>query len=176
MKKSYVILFCLLNYIIIEVASLFYQPSRVAVIFDSCVDGDTAWFLIDGKREKVRFLAIDTPESVHPEKEVEYYGVDASDYTCEMLKNAKEISLEYDLASDRYDKYDRLLAWVFVDDINLSELLVSKGYARVYYIYGNYRYLDILCEKQKDAVNNNIGIWNSELKETYLDNYCVTRG
>ena len=56
---------------------------------------DIAWlfikFLINGKEETVRFLAVDTPESVHPKKDLEYYGKEASNYTCNALKNAKKI-------------------------------------------------------------------------------------
>ena len=46
-----------------------YKPvsgsERFEVTLDQCVDGDTAWFDIDGKRTKVRFLYIDTPESTN---------------------------------------------------------------------------------------------------------------
>lgn len=46
-------------------------------------------------------LAIDTPESVHPTKGVEYYGEEASNYTCNLVTNAKKIELEYDKNSDK---------------------------------------------------------------------------
>lgn len=139
---------------------------KVNITLDSCVDGDTAWFIIDGKKEKVRFLGIDTPEAT---KIIEEYGEEASSYTCGMLENANEIFIEYDNNSDRYDKYDRLLGWVFVDGDNLSELLVSKGYAEVKYIYGDYKYIDNLCSSQYDAYKNKLGIWNSY---KYENNYC----
>ena len=47
--------------IVIIVISLVYHNQRVKVYLDSCIDGDTAWFLIHNKKEKVRFLGIDTP-------------------------------------------------------------------------------------------------------------------
>ena len=59
------------------------------VIFDSCVDGDTAKFIIDGEVKSVRFLAIDTPETVHPTKDEEPYGKEARDFTCNSLKKLK---------------------------------------------------------------------------------------
>ena len=176
MKKFYVIGLMIFLIVVVGLFGGILPDNRVEVVLDECVDGDTAWFLIEGKREKVRFLAIDTPESVHPEKEVEDYGMEASDYTCQVLTEANHIYLEYDLESDQYDKYERVLAWVFVDEINLSELLVENGYARVHYIYGNYRYLDTLCEKQENAYQEKIGIWKEEFKYSDEDNYCMTRG
>ena len=140
---------------------------RVEVKLVSCIDGDTARFIVNGKEEKVRFLGIDTPESTNTQEE---YGMDASNYTCDMLKSTNNIYLEFDINSDRYDKYDRLLAWVFIDNNNLSELLLSKGYAEVKYIYGNYKYISDLCKVQKQAYNNNFGIWS--IGYNYKDNYC----
>ena len=144
------------------------DDNKVEVTLVECIDGDTARFLVNGKEEKVRFLGIDAPESTNIQEE---YGIDASNYTCGLLKNADDIYIEYDINSDRYDKYDRLLGWVFVDNNNLSELLVLKGYAEVKYIYNNYKYVANLCDSQKDAYNNRVGIWTNQYSE-YEDNYC----
>ena len=54
------------------------NASKLEVTLDKCVDGDTAWFILDGDRIKTRFLAIDTPESTTKK---EPYGKEASDYT-----------------------------------------------------------------------------------------------
>lgn len=172
MKK--LIISVILVFIIILIVFIFFYSNydnKTVIQLDECVDGDTAWFIIRGKREKVRFLGIDAPESVHPNGVIEEYGIDASDYTCDMLKNAHYIYLEYDSNSDRYDKYDRVLGWVFVDNNNLSELLLSKGYAQVKYIYGDYKYVDRLCKVQEEAYHNHLGIWNS-VNDTYQKNYC----
>ena len=123
------------------------------------VDGDTAVFLVDGKEEKIRFLAIDTPETVKENTKVEEYGVEASNYTKQLLNSAKKIKLEYEKEND-YDNYDRLLAWVFVDGKLLQEKLIEKGLAKVAYIYGDYKYTDLLYETQNKAKKNKIGIWN----------------
>lgn len=141
----------------------------VEIKFDKCVDGDTAWFIINGEREKIRILGIDTPESTNY---VEEYGIEASKYTCNVLENAKHIYLEYDINSDRYDKYKRVLGWVFVDNNNLSELLLSNGYAQVDYVYGDYKYIDELCEAQEKAYSLGIGIWNNGVEDEYQNNYC----
>ena len=145
---------------------------QIKIEFVKCVDGDTARFNINGKEEKVRFLGIDTPESTNIKEE---YGVEASDYTCDVLNKANDIYIEYDANSDSRDKYDRILGWIFVDNNNLSELLLSKGYANVDYIYGDYKYIDELCLGQKNAYMDKLGIWNlTDIR--YEDNYCFKNG
>lgn len=126
-----------------------------------CVDGDTFRIKLNGEDTKVRMLAIDTPESVK-EKELEYYGKEASEYTCNKLSNAKKIELEYDSNSDKYDKYGRLLAWVFVDGKLLQESLVTNGYAKVAYLYADYKYIDKLQQAQEKASMNSKGIWDND--------------
>ncbi|MDE5587122.1 MAG: thermonuclease family protein [Bacilli bacterium] len=136
------------------------------VEFEKCVDGDTATFKdVNGTKLKTRFLAIDTPETVHPTKGVENFGKEASNYTCESLTNAKEIKLEYDGDSDKEDKYGRRLAWIFVDGVLLQEKLVELGYAKVAYLYGDYEYTERLQKVETKAKENKIGIW-SETEET----------
>ena len=114
---------------------------KLEVTLDKCVDGDTAWFNLDNERIKTRFLAINTPESTN---KIEAYGKEASNYTCNMLTNAKKIEIEYDSNSDKFDKYDRHLVWVFVDDTLLQEKLLEEGLAEIKYIYGDYKYLPII--------------------------------
>ena len=72
----------------------YVYDDKISVTLDSCVDGDTMWFIVDGKREKVRLLGIDTPESTNIKEE---YGKDASNYTCSMLENASDIYIEFDI-------------------------------------------------------------------------------
>lgn len=129
-----------------------------------CIDGDTFKAVIDGTEYTIRMLSIDTPE-INPE--VEYYGTEASNYTCKKLTNAKKIELEYDLKSDKFDKYQRLLAWVFTDNKLLQEELIEKGYAKVAYLYDDYKYNELLKEKQELASNKNIGVWNEYAKKVY---------
>lgn len=140
------------------------------VKLSKCVDGDTLKVKIDNKEYTVRMLAIDTPESVHPEKKVEYYGKEASEYTCNIVSNAKKIELEYDSGSDKTDKYDRLLAWVIVDGELLQDKLVSLGYAKVAYLYGDYKYTSLLEEHQELASAKNLGIWNQQEKDKFDNN------
>ena len=144
-----------------------YVYAKETVKYAACVDGDTIKVFINNEKKMVRLLAIDTPESVKPDNEVEYYGKEASEYTCNKIKKAKKIELEYDANSDKYDKYDRLLAWVFVDGKLLQTNLVANGYAEVAYLYNDYKYTDILKEKQELASAKGIGIWDITAKEEY---------
>ena len=137
------------------------------VKFSNCVDGDTIKVTLNKKEYTVRMLAVDTPESVHPTKGVEYYGKEASEYTCNMVTNAKKIEIEYDDDSDKTDKYDRLLVWVFTDGSLLQKDLVENGYAKVAYLYGDYKYTNELETIQEKASAKSIGIWNEEAKEKY---------
>lgn len=137
--------------------------------FSDCVDGDTFKAIINDEEEVIRLLAIDTPESVHPTKKTEYYGNESSEWVCETLKNANTIILEYDNNSDERDKYNRILAWVFVDGELLQEKIVSLGYGKVAYLYGDYKWTKLLQEREIEAKKLNIGIWNNESKNEYDD-------
>lgn len=144
--------------------------AKEEVKFSKCVDGDTIKVLINNKEYTVRMLAIDTPESVHPKKTVEYYGKEASDYTCDKVKNANKLELEYDNKSDKTDKYNRILAYVFVDGYLLEDLLVTNGYAEVAYLYDDYKYADLLKDKESVAKAKGIGIWNEEERNKFNNN------
>lgn len=144
--------------------------AKETVKYVACVDGDTIKVKIKGETKTVRMLAVDTPESVKEDTEVEYYGKEAGEFTCKKIKKAKKIELEYDPNSDKVDKYDRVLAWVFVDDKLLEEEMVEKGYAKVAYLYGDYKYTNILKEKQEKAVAKGIGIWDEDAKAKYEKN------
>ena len=126
------------------------------VTFYKCSDGDTARFIINDKETKVRFLAIDTPEIDKNDP----YAKAASDYTCNALKNAKEIYLEYDGSSDKEDKYGRVLAFVYVDNILLEKSLIENGLAKVAYIYGDYEHVEELREAENLAKEKGLGIWS----------------
>lgn len=139
--------------------------AREKVAFSKCVDGDTIKVLIGNEEKTIRLIAIDTPESVSTSKEIEYYGKEASNYTCNSITNAKKIELEYE--KSKTDKYGRMIAWVWIDDILLQDELIKGGYAEVAYLYGKYKYVDILKDHQAIAVSSKIGIWNEEKRKEY---------
>jgi len=150
--------------IFIFTGSIYADTKKFEVKFSDCVDGDTFKVFIDEKEYSVRLLAVDTPETVKPGSEVESYGKEASDYTCDKVTNAKKIELEYDEGSDEKDKYDRLLAWVYVDGDLLQKELISLGYAEVAYIYGDYKYTDDLYTLENTAKSSRVGMWSDDEK------------
>lgn len=160
MKKVLLILLILLPFFV----------SAETVEFSKCIDGDTFKVVLNKKQVTVRLLAVDTPESVHPNKEKEYYGEEASKFTCNLISNSKTIELEYDSNSEMYDKYGRLLAWIFVDGKLLQDEIIKNGYGEVAYLYGNYKYTDILKKSEKKAKENHLGIWadNSNNEVIYI--------
>lgn len=138
------------------------NSKRIEVELVATVDGDTAKFKMDGEQITVRFLGINTKETVHPEIGEETWGREASDFTKEKLKNATKIELEFDEVADEKDKYDRYLAWIWVDDELLQNLLVQNGLAENYMLQNNYKYAGMLQESEEIAKNNKLGIWSDE--------------
>lgn len=141
------------------------SAEEIEVKFSNCVDGDTAKFIYNNEEKTARFLAIDTPETVHPTKKDEEWGKEASAFTCKRIKEAKKIILEFDEESDRKDKYGRYLIWVWVDGKLLQEELIENGLAEIAYLYGDYKYVDNLKEVEKTAKNNKVGIWKDTINK-----------
>ena len=156
MKKIFTIL-------IFFICISFIQAEEMEVKFSNCVDGDTAKFIYNNEEKTARFLAIDTPETVHPTKKDEAWGKEASDFTCQKIQEAKKIVLEFDEKSDRKDNYGRYLVWVFVDNKLLQEELVKNGLAEIAYLYGDYKYVDNLKKAEEIAKNNKVGIWQNTI-------------
>jgi len=138
---------------------------RIEVTYSESVDGDTAKFKLKEETIIVRFLGIDTPETVHPSLGEQPYGKEASNYTKEKLQNANKIELEYDSNSLKTDKYGRHLAWIWVDDSLLQEELIREGLAQTYMLQDNYTYAWILQEKQEEAKQEKVGIWSEEVEK-----------
>ena len=151
----------LLTFILFFMCLTTISAEEIKVKFSECVDGDTAKFIYKSEEITARFLAIDTPETVHPTKEDELYGKEASEFTCNKIKNAKKIILEYDNDSDKLDKYGRHLVWVFVDDVLLQKEIIKNGLASVSYLYGDYKYTEELEKAEQLAEDKKLGIWNT---------------
>ncbi|MBX9915438.1 MAG: thermonuclease family protein [Pseudomonadaceae bacterium] len=101
----------------------------------SIYDGDTirvtirAWPAVAGERIPVRLYGIDTPEMNDKRPRVYKLARSAKQFSVTQLRGAKRIELR----QIRRDKYFRLLAEVWVDGRNLSELLLKAGLAKAYF-------------------------------------------
>ena len=128
-------------------------------ICSRAVDGDTIIVNIDGKKERVRLIGVDTPETKHPKKPVEYYGKEASAFTKQRVEG-KKVRLEYD--QQRRDKYGRLLAYVYLEDATfLNAEIIKQGYGFAYTRFP-FKYLDDFREYEKEARENKRGLWSGE--------------
>lgn len=128
------------------------KSEKYNAVFRFIHDGDTAEFVIDGQTVVVRLLAVDCPEFGEQGFE------QACNYTKNKLASARKITIELDPNSDKYDKYDRLLAWVWVDDELLQAKLIETDNASIKYLYENYLYTDYLyrIEAKKNLENKNV--------------------
>ena len=123
------------------------------------VDGDTIWVNIDGADTKIRFIGVNTPETVSTSSPVQCYGPESSNYTKSMLAG-KYVALEADNTQGDKDKYGRLLRYVYIDDRNLNLLLIKNGYGFEYTYSNPYKYQDLFMEAENDAKNNLRGLWS----------------
>lgn len=125
------------------------------------VDGDTIKVNYNDKTETIRLLGIDTPETVDPRKEVQCYGVEASNKMKELLEN-KEISLELDLSQGLRDKYNRILAYVYraKDNLFINLELIKLGYAYEYTYNLPYKYQKEFRKAETSAKASQLGLWN----------------
>ena len=124
------------------------------------VDGDTIVIDRGLGDERVRYIGIDTPESVKPDTPVEFMAREASAAN-EALVAGREIVLERDVSDT--DQYDRLLryawlregdGWVFV---NLE--LLRRGYAQVATYPPDVRWTDTFLAAQREARDAGLGLW-----------------
>lgn len=132
----------------------------VDAVVERIVDGDTLVVNIRGEEERVRLLLVDTPETSHPSKPVQPFGPEASEFAREVLEG-RQVQLEFD--GPERDKYDRLLAYVWVDGKLFNEMLLERGLARIAYVYDPpYRHYDLLTRAQEKSRKARIGIWSIE--------------
>jgi len=120
------------------------------------IDGDTIEVEIAGKRYTVRYIGIDTPETKHPEKPVEWMGLEAAAKN-EELVGGKVVELEKDVSET--DKYGRLLRYVWVGDLMVNAELVRLGLAQVSTYPPDVKYADLFLDLQREAREAGLGLW-----------------
>ncbi|MBI5019071.1 thermonuclease family protein [Candidatus Gottesmanbacteria bacterium] len=119
----------------------------------SVVDGDT--IKIEGG-EVVRYIGINTPETVAPGKSVECFGKEASAKNKELVQG-KVVELTRDVS--QRDRYGRLLRYVWLGDTMINEILVREGYAQVSTYPPDVAKTDVLLEAQRQAREEEKGLW-----------------
>ena len=119
------------------------------------VDGDT--IEIEGG-EKVRYIGVDTPETVDPRKPVQCFGIEASKKNKELVEG-KTVRLGKDI-TDR-DKYSRLLRYVWVDDLFVNLELVKQGFANSYSYPPDIKYQKEFLAAETEAREAQRGLWKA---------------
>ncbi|MFJ8219808.1 thermonuclease family protein [Bacillus cereus] len=122
-------------------------------------DGDTIDVNVKGKKQTVRLLLLDTPESVSQKIPPQKMGKEASSFLKKQLEG-KSVTLVYDRGT-KEDKYGRKLAYVFCDGIHINELMVKSGYGIIAYISRpNTTFLPEMLEAEKEAKELKAGVWS----------------
>lgn len=132
---------------------------RERALVRAVVDGDTIEVELEGGTvERVRYIGIDTPETVHPSKPVECFGREASARNKELV-GGKEVLLERD-TSDR-DRYGRLLRYVYVGGALVNEALVGGGFAHASPYPPDVRYEARFRNAERQAREERAGLWGA---------------
>ncbi len=136
--------------------------SAILVKVTRVTDGDT--LEIEGG-QKIRYIGVDTPETVDPTRPDGCFGREASDRNKELVLG-KDVRLEKDVSET--DKYDRLLRYVYVESpstgsgqtsLFVNDYLVRSGYAKVSTYPPDVKYQEKFLESEKYARENNLGLW-----------------
>lgn len=129
-------------------------PARVSEV----IDGDTVRAVVDGDEITVRLIGIDTPEKDGPYTELECYGQEATAYTRERL-DGEEVALEFDV--ERTDRYDRTLAYVWLDGELVNESILAEGAGVLLTIAPNVAHVERFQQAQREAREAERGLWGA---------------
>ena len=139
------------------------QPRQAARVL-RVVDGDTIEVRLGGETEDVRYIGVDTPESVKPGTPVECFALQASHFN-ERLVEGERVLLVFD--AERRDVYGRLLAYVYLagggqeprDSVNAE--LVRRGYATTLTIAPNDSFAGLFARLERRAGAAGRGLWGA---------------
>lgn len=126
------------------------------------VDGDTIAVEINGKSQTVRLIGVDTPEINDSRTGVQCFGKEASEETKSLL-TGKYVRFEKDSSQGEFDKYKRLLAYVFREDgVFINKTLIAEGYAHEYTYDLPYKYQTTFKSAEVAAREAGTGLWSSD--------------
>lgn len=124
------------------------------------VDGDTITVNMNGVKETVRMIGIDTPETHKPNSPVQCYGPAASAYTKELIGKQK-VRLESDPKNTNRDRYNRLLRYVYLPDGRLvAEEVLRNGYGFAYTQFP-FTQKEAFVAAEKSAERAQKGLWSN---------------
>jgi micrococcal nuclease len=133
-------------------------PASATVYVSRVVDGDTIEVELDGAEEDVRYIGVDTPETVKPDTPVQCFGPQASSFNHHLVEH-RRVRLVFGV--ERRDVYGRLLAYVYLDGRFVNAELVRRGLARTLTIPPNYRFAGRLKRLEIAAARAGRGLWGT---------------
>jgi micrococcal nuclease len=113
---------------------------------------------IDGNEYRLRYIGIDTPETVDPRRPVQCFGHEASERNRQLVEG-QTVGLEKDVSET--DDFDRLLRYVWVGDLMVNATLVEEGYALASTYPPDVRYSEQFAALQRQAREALRGLWGS---------------
>lgn len=128
-----------------------YPTIIESALVTSVVDGDTLKLTIDENTETIRMIGINSPE-----KGACFYN-EAKDRLTEIALD-KEVKVELDPTQGERDKYDRLLAYIWIGERNLNQQMIREGLAREYTYDESYKYQKDFLDASSVAIKQNLGI------------------
>ncbi len=133
-------------------------PAEATALVTRVVDGDTIEARIDGEVEDVRYIGVDTPETVKPGTPVQCFGSRASAFNHRLVER-RRVRLVF--GAERRDVYGRLLAYVYLGERFVNADLVRRGLARTLTIAPNDRFAPLLKELELQAARAGRGLWGA---------------
>jgi micrococcal nuclease len=131
-------------------------PSRATAFVSRVVDGDTVEVQLGGETEDVRYIGVDTPETVKPGAPVECFGPQASAFNHRLVER-RRVRLVFGV--ERRDDYGRLLAYVYLGERFVNAELVRRGLAETLTIPPNDRFAARLKALEIAAARAGRGLW-----------------
>jgi micrococcal nuclease len=134
------------------------QPRSAEAYVLRAVDGDTIEALVGGEREDVRYIGIDTPETVKPSTPVQCFGPRAHRFNARLVTH-RRVRLVFGV--ERRDVYGRLLAYVYLGQRFVNAELARRGLARTLTIPPNDRFARRFHRLQSVAAQAGRGLWGA---------------
>jgi micrococcal nuclease len=145
----------------------------------SVADGDTLVITVEGRKEHVRLIGVDTPETGHSPRldsmaahsgrskaDIAALGEKSKEFVAGLCGGATHVRVEFDPANapSNRDKYERLLAYVYLTpkggagEVMLNAEIVRQGYGRAYTTY-RFKYSKAFRAYEQDAKSDQRGLW-----------------
>jgi micrococcal nuclease len=122
------------------------------------IDGDTVEVRLEGRLEDVRYIGVDTPETVKPDTPVQCFGERASHFDRRLVEGRR---VRIVVGVEPRDVYGRLLGYVYLGRRFVNAELVRRGLARTLTIAPNDRFAPLFERLQTQAASQGRGLWGA---------------